>query len=180
MNKQISHWMYQFPLVLIFIFVYYFSTQGDAALQPYTKSYTMTSKYILMQDFTDVLHLLWIPEGLKRNKEKGKKRGLGGRAKESSPFLWSSQTLRSRALWRLQMTLQSLADWMPLIFRPNTVASEQMHIFKPHQHWMYMVTDDALAMPRSEAKKKASLLWLSTTKNQFGDKRMKKTLRNTI
>lgn len=46
--------MHQFPWVLILIFVYYFSTQGDAALQ----SYTMPSKYILTQYFADVLLLL--------------------------------------------------------------------------------------------------------------------------
>lgn len=62
------------------------------------------------------------------------------------------------------MTLQSLAEWMTFIFRPNKVASQQMHMFKPHQHRMYMITDNALAMPRREAKKKASQLWLLTTK----------------
>lgn len=84
-TKKNSHWMHQFPWVLIFIFVYYCSTQCDAALQSHTMSYTMTSKCVLTQYFADVLHLLWIPGGLKRNKKKKKNRG-GEKSEKKLPI----------------------------------------------------------------------------------------------
>lgn len=81
--------MHQFLWELIFIFAYYFSTQGDAAIQ----TYTMTPKYILMQYFADVLHLFRIPGEVKRNKKKKKKREK--KREKMLPIVWSSHSLKS-------------------------------------------------------------------------------------
>lgn len=140
MNKQISHWMHQSPSLLPFISVYYFSTHSDVVLQSYTMSYTMISKHVLMLYFADVLHYSEFPGRFKKKKIK----------KEKNPHSFGDHGPRDlEPFENFSMTLQSLSDWRPLIFTPNKVASQQMHIFKPHQHRMYTVLDDALAVPRA-------------------------------
>jgi len=62
--------MHQFPWLVPFISVYYFSTQGDAALQSYTMSCTMTSDAVLCRCSA----LLRIPGRLKKEEKERKKK----------------------------------------------------------------------------------------------------------